>query len=152
MKMNWAKTALLLLIAAAIVVPFAAWAGSDNPASGSCPGHGKNMEQKINAEADHVTEKLGLTPAQRTLFVDMRTAEFKFHQLKRQSHNGAATVTEADLSAAHATAEKAKDAFVTSLNATQKQQWETLRAEFKGKMKHHECDHPATEAPAQPAQ
>jgi acyl transferase domain-containing protein len=146
MKISWAKLALAALFAAAFLVPVAVWAGSGD---GTCPAHGKNMDQRIAAEADRIAEKLSLTPDQRTLFVDMRTAQFGLRKMMHAARKvatdpatanaktDAATTAQPDIAAARTAVMKAKEAFVASLNATQKQQWEAMRAKFQEKMKDH---------------
>jgi hypothetical protein len=139
MKTVGTKLTLLALLAAAFLIPAMAWAGS-NETAGAPQWNGKNMEAKINAQADDVTQKLGLTPAQRTLFVDMRTAEFNLHKLvhaarKASGQTDAATAApSADLAAARTAVKSAKEAFLASLNAAQKAQWKELRRQFREKM------------------
>jgi hypothetical protein len=126
------KVVLMALFAAAYCVPVAVWAAPADTATAAPQWNGQNMAERVNAIADRVTEKLGLSAEQRSLFVAMKTAQFQFLALKRQARqDAAAKIQPADLSAARTAMREAIKAFRASLSDTQKTEWKAMRAQFR---------------------
>ncbi len=146
MKTFSTKRIFLLTLATVLLASTAVWAATNEPTTAPSQKNqwkGSYYETDLNALADRVTAKLGLTPDQRSLFVAMHTAEFTLHHLLRDAAKANAATAAAgnapaespEIAAARAAASDAKEAFVKSLNATQLPKWREMRDEMLERMK-----------------